>query len=602
MSYICRIFNLIINSLIMEIVEIHLKNYRQFDNLSLNLESNQDVVYWVLLADNQKGKSTLLEIIFAFITGKFDSKDLVKKDKERGFAEGIIKTDNGNIKIRFDFVAGTTPSLKITYPDGTTSTAKKDLRALFNHYIDIDPDEWLEMGRTAEGRKEQIETVKRLLPLDKQQQIAKIQEEYEKKQPESEEAWNDIVIAEKILNKIGEPTPEDRKKYEKEKDIQTLSKQIQAATNEETEINNAKKTLEDADKKIQEKEEVIKTKKELKETKQSKENSLDTIKKEGLEKLRLQYEKAKADYEKKIEDKRKELKDDIVELDNTIKEKENEVETLKVEKEKAEKTVNKEREYNIEELNQQMNNLNDYNKKVAWIKDYDDKLRAFIEAKNSHKNIRDEINALKRQRESIIKSCNLPVPELMFDENGLYVIDEDNNRLPYLPTNISTSQNMRIVLALNTVLNPQIPIFRIKRAESIQSQWEGIKDYMDEYHKKTGEKITVFTEMASRKEKDLTLAIYEDLSQPDTQPIETRKPDYSEIIDEKKRRGRKKTTEIKQPDIFEMTETTKATAKQDSPKPTQQAINTNKKEDEGDDSGSLNYGDEFDFGQMDLEI
>lgn len=543
----------------MELKKIKIKNVRSIENLTQEFKDGSSI--WLVAGDNEIGKSTLLESITALITGNFENKDYITRNEEKGYIEGDFRHEDGDVNVKMYLKKGTPPSVEITYPKGDKSKSINELRALFGNYIDIDPDRWLDLGKTEGGKREQIETVKKLLPNDKLNEIDNLEEKYNDLQPESEDAWNNRVIAQKILKeeakeiikKLGaehiieaeteeeveDLTEEIRSRYSEAKDVETISSDMTKAIEEGTEYSNAESLLEKEKEALGIKDEIIidqnnpnyikyaetsvvkgkevfllKTKHDSVDGKLT--DKLESIKKKSEEKIK----EIKLQCEKDIKGLEKQASGAKESYLNSIKGREIQKTQIETNLKNANSVIKKKRKYDMTSLKEQSNDITLFNENCKLIERFDNRKKAFEDSKGIHAEIREEINTLKQKREEIIKSCDLPIKELSFDNEGLYFDGE-----PYLKGNVSTSQNMRCCVTLSTVLNPEVPIFKIQRGESIGSLWDVIEAYTKEYKKKTGKNINIFAEKMEQGQDEIKIQIYEEGiilnadKQPDLTPI-----------------------------------------------------------------------------------
>ena len=143
------------------------------------------------------------------------------------------------------------------------------------------------------------------------------------------------------------------------------------------------------------------------------------------------------------------------------------------------------------------------------VSQYLKKKNTFNKKKEEHKQLRIEINNLKKRRELLIKSANLPTGKITFEPDQLYYITENGESVPY-HLGVSEARNMEIVLKLNSVLNPKTPIFRIDKAGNIGKIWKSIEKYIKEFEKNTGKKMYVFAEKVELGQDSIMLEVLED--------------------------------------------------------------------------------------------
>lgn len=523
------------------IKKINLVNFKSFDKAEIEFDDNNAI--YLFVADNEKGKSSILEAIFSLVTGKV-AKDYLKKGTEKGAVDGDFEIDGvGIVNIRITMNKSGSNSLTITYPDNSKSHIKGDLRDLFKDYIEIEPNEWLNAGKTAEGKRWQLSIVKKLLPQSVLNEIDTIDNTIEKKQKISEDIWNDKLVREKILKEmtiIDEETKQQRQiipdvdyaKYDKKFDSKDITESLQEKTKTLAILNSARQFIERYD--------LFEMNREV------------AVIDDEIINVDVELEKEIKRLKEIAENKKASLKEKKVNLQNKIKQN-------KERHEKAQayiKSVDRDKiEKEIESLQARMNDIENYNFNYNTIVSHWQKAKEFDDLKRKHKEKRAEIHELVDKREELIKSANLPSDKITFSKDELLFITEEGETVPY-HIGVSEARNLEIVLKLNAALNPDTPIFRIDKAGNIGKIWHSIEQYAKDFEKRTGKKMHIFAEKVLLGQEKIVMEVFENgrFKEYNKQPKIEKRTINKDVETKEKENDKlkeKENSEMKEKEIFE---------------------------------------------------
>lgn len=471
---------------------IKITNFKGIDNIEMSFDRENTL--WLIKADNEVGKSSILEAIVALLSGNFTGSDLLREGKEKGVIEGDISREDGIYHIKFSLTGGR-PYLTITYPDGTKSDKYGDLRDLFG-YVDIDVDEFVAWSESAEGRRKQVEIVKQLLPTETLVKLEDLKNQATEMEPHRTEAWNQVVLAEKNLKQIGEPSPEEKVKYATKMELGELATDYKAAVEEDTErqgyiknLDTYKAELVAADLQITNYRETFgKTIKD----KQAELPGIDTWETKEIARIKAEAQ-AKRDLcnteiknaQDGLATKEKKYADYVSEHKKFISD--------------AETSLAVPAKYNLADLQTKLQEIETFNENVAHVKRYSDQETELAQGRKNYEHYMNSIQALLKERENIIKAQNLPVAGLTFDDEGLIL-----NGLRFQRGQISTSQEYLVALGISIALNKKTPILRISRGESLGKNMKVLAEVMKEYG------MTGFAEKMESGIDNIRVEMYED--------------------------------------------------------------------------------------------
>lgn len=459
------------------ITDLEIRNFKGIDDLNQSFNGG----VFLVTGENEVGKSSFIQAIFAMLTGDRGN-NLLQEGKEKGFVRGKFEHNGEIYTITITFTEKDPHGkLKIESENGTvTSSAKGVLQNIFQ-YQNFDAAEFISWSNTAAGRRKQVEIVKSLFPESEIKKLQEIDLDVERKKKKRQDigsearAYETIVkkglLAADFIDKYKEPIDPEAAR-QKVNEIQQYNANRLPVENEisrtEQKLNNWEQTKADslriyeeehkeADEKIYklDQDSSIKTRenleikqkiKQLEQQIQENENAIlrNGAEIKGITRSKTDIDERKEDKSKRLEARKLEVEAELVDkkqwlIDNPVKPLDE---------------VNKE----VEEV--AVHNMN--NQQV--IKHLED-IKNADKTRNEYQTISQEIEDLISAKKLIIASNKLPVDGLSFDSDQLYL-----NDIPFVDGEVSTSQIMDVSVKLLMAKNPTCKMFYITRGESLGAE------------------------------------------------------------------------------------------------------------------------------------
>jgi DNA repair exonuclease SbcCD ATPase subunit len=114
------------------------------------------------------------------------------------------------------------------------------------------------------------------------------------------------------------------------------------------------------------------------------------------------------------------------------------------------------------DLESKIKNASQHNANVETLKRYNDLTQRLLNVRNESTMLSGKLIDIVSDKSKLIRESGLPIEGLSFDENGLYI-----NKLPLSDEQISTAQIMDLGVRIAVALNPKLKIIRIPRGESM---------------------------------------------------------------------------------------------------------------------------------------
>lgn len=428
----------------MTIKKITLQNFQVIKDFEADFEGN----VYLITGDNELGKSTLLKAIGALLTGKRD--DVLRNGEDRGFAKIVLDGDGKEYEVKLTYTkANPRGTLTIT-SEGHKSNNVSTLHSLFG-YTDFDAVEFSRWSETAEGRRKQVEVVKRLLPIETLERIEEIDGETviarESRRVANAKADGLQTIYDEAAAKL---QGVDVKQYDQPIDVSQLMAQQAERVKLEQQAQNVAKQRETRIAQLAEIPERF--------------NSEDERYKLTKRNIELARNRAKEEYEQRLAeiDEEEQRNDEYhVETLSAI-----EAERLDYEKRKAnaDKWLS---EYEAAKANRQdietiIANASKHNAIVQLVADAESKRKALEDARNTQREEAEAVERLKNERDELVAKSKLPIDGLTFTEDGLEL-----NGVPFVAGKVSDSQIMEVAVKLIIASNDKVKVFRIARGESL---------------------------------------------------------------------------------------------------------------------------------------
>lgn len=413
--------------------KLTIKNLKKIRDFEMDFRAG----VYLVTADNEFGKTTMLNAIFMLLTGE-RSHNLLTKGADKGFVEGEFEENGKRYRVTIKFtVKNTRGKLTIVDLDSKEEyTSKSALEEIFG-YNNFDVTEFIELSRTKPGRRKQVNFIKSLLPDEAQKQIDDIDTTIDELIPKREQATNRVNTQTAIVDN-SDITEEDQEEYTDEIKLDKLRNEIHKASKRNEDIAGIKSKYDERQKK------------------------LDDWDNYFAKQIKL-YQKASTDASKEVAELERKLAAAQKKEEKAIKDLERQQAALNKERakdaetqEKHAKWLQKNKTVDLTEKNKELEQAINHNAMVEKVDEYNvdcSTLKSFIQ---DHADIVKQIDDLKADRVKIIESNELPVPGLTFDDQQLYL-----NGIPFMETEVSTSQIMETCLKLLIALNPQCKIFKV---------------------------------------------------------------------------------------------------------------------------------------------
>lgn len=450
----------------MIIKELTLTNFQVIENFKADFSGN---VYFVT-GDNELGKSTILKAIGALLTGNRD--DVLAKGKDKGFAKMVVGGDGEEYEVELRYTkANPRGSLQIKQKSsGMVSSNVSMLQKVFG-YTDYDAVEFSRWSETAEGRRRQIDVVKKLLPAKVLSRIEEIDSTVKELKDERTGKNREVKVLESLYNEAAKGiNEEDESKYREPIDVTALMEQQR----QDAQLIEKAKSVRAA--KVQREGQLAEIPARLEEAKRMCEETVENLKK--------QIEIAKRNYE------------------DAVKAIEEEREDYKMRRDNAENWLKKYEENNPEkrDVKAQLAEAEEHNRKCKIVQSYKDAKTRLQKAVAESEEMTGNIDKLQDERAGLVRESKLPIEGLTFTEDGLEL-----NGIPFVPGKVSDSQIMEVAVKLIIASNPTVKVFRIARGESLgQKRLQVILDLA----KREG--FQGFIESVVRGQQDLIIEEYEE--------------------------------------------------------------------------------------------
>lgn len=428
----------------MTIKKITLQNFQVIKDFDASFDGN----VYLITGDNELGKSTLLKAIGALLTGKRD--DVLRNGEDKGFAKIVLDGDGKEYEVKLSYTkANPRGTLTIT-SEGKKSNNISKLNQIFG-YTDFDAVEFSRWSETAEGRRKQVEVVKRLLPIETLERI----EEIDRETIEAREARRIANAKADGLQTIYEEAADklrgvDVKLYEKPFDVSLLMEQQAERVKMEQQAQIVSKQRETRISQLAEIPERIKG-----------ENERNELAKQNAE---IARQRAKDEYEQRLAEIEEEERRNAEYHKETLEAIETERADFEKRKSNADKWLS---DYEAVKANRQdietiIVNATKHNEIVQVVADVNNKRKALEEARKAQSVEAEKVEKLKEERHVLVSTSKLPIEGLTFTEDGLEL-----NGVPFIAGKVSDSQIMEVAVKLIIASNEKVKVFRIARGESL---------------------------------------------------------------------------------------------------------------------------------------
>lgn len=379
-----------------KIISIELKNFKQHEHLLVDAQGRN--VF--LLGPNEGGKSSILDAIwFALNPDKENANTKIPVPLKQGATEGYVKIvtgrDGEQYTITRKFTEGSDErKISIVGTDGL-KTAKVDMLDVVVGFKKIDPFEFVRWGDSAEGRRKQLTMIEGLLSDSVRDSLNKIRASIITAEQEFTKANNDKATNERSLQTLG-VSEEDLLNYTEPTDVEAEMVKLNAAKDHNDAL--AKKS-------------------ELKKSNEGKINANTTqitSRKQEIEQLQQEI--------LELEAANRTMEDTNYGIDVYLQENE-EKDTGPIEK--------------------AIKDATDHNTKCNMVVKYNETFDAVTASTTAVATAKKKVEDLRAERKAVIAKAKMPIKDLWFDEESIYL-----GELPLNDRQVSTSQIMKLAFAI----------------------------------------------------------------------------------------------------------------------------------------------------------
>lgn len=391
-----------------KIQKIHIKEFKVIKDLEADINGANVLI----IGDNAVGKSSLLQFI-EIALGK--STNIPPDAKGKGVV--FVDKDGQNYALKVEIKEGKSV-VTIESEGGLKDARKGTLKGMFGA-VDFDIDEFVELSKSTAGRKKQVEIVKSFLPEDMQKGLATFEANVKANYDERTQLGKDKKIAAGAIqsNPLNIMLDKDLEAL-KEVDTSALAAKIQEATAFNQKVLKVKSNC------TQRFSDIEKANKEI----ESREKKMQEIMKE-IEGYKAEI-KAAEDLNSQAE------------------------EWLKVNK-----------EVDTDELNKQISEAGETNKKAQQAKELIKQRAAYLLIEQEEGELTAKIEMERQAIADAIRDCDMPVDGLVFENEELKW-----NGIAVNPDSLSTSEIMELGIKLKMSENPELGVLCLQRGESLGSK------------------------------------------------------------------------------------------------------------------------------------
>jgi len=404
-----------------KIQKVEIRNFKGIEDLTLDLNGK----HLILIGDNELGKSSALDAIWSTLSNKGIPQQPIRDGAEKSDIVIVIGTDENKYRIEKKYTKKGA-YLEIESPDGFSSSKISNLTHLVGD-VGFDIFEFVELSRTVPGRRQQVNIIKEFIDPGLLERIEKNNEKIGEIK-ESRKILNARLIELNGLLKTSEFDENDLETYKETKSTAEIQGKIEDGVVHNREYTNYSNEV--TGKPDSSAEEIIR----------SLDNRLKGIKLDSeneLVRLKAAYERA--------------VKNETAKRDQMI-------DGIEFSKQKVKdfKIVD------VTSLRDQLNKVEEHNRKVLEIRSYKNNLHEQSEKKQKYNIQGDHIAKSEEDNRKALSEAKVPVEGLTFDEEMLYL-----GGLPFTEEQISTSQLIETGVQLAIAKDPRVKIIRINRGESI---------------------------------------------------------------------------------------------------------------------------------------
>lgn len=465
----------------MYVKKLELLNFQVIKEFNADFDGN----VYLITGDNELGKSTLLKAIGALLTGNRDN--VLRKGESKGFAKMVVGDGGEEYEVSLRFTeANPRGTLTIKSKSGMMSNNVSMLQSIFG-YQDFDAVEFSRWSETAEGRRKQIEVVKKLLPDAVVKRIDEIDNETAQLKDERLFLNRDVKSLKSVVDDARKGlTDADIQKCSKKIDVSGLMQELSKRLALIEKSKSVRSMLE------QRSRELVELPAKVEEEEQNYNRDIQRISAK-LEEARVAFERAKQEAERENEARAKAHNEFMLEIasrkDDLMQRRSNAGKWL---------ADFEKRNITADDLSQRLAQAEEHNRKSGEVATYLEKCETLKAAEAKVVDVETRIGSLSGERAELIAKSHLPIEGLTFSESGLEL-----NGIPFVAGNVSDSQIMEVATKLIIASNPKVKVFRIARGESLgEKRLKAIVDVA----KKNG--FQGFIEQVQRGQNDMLVEEY----------------------------------------------------------------------------------------------
>lgn len=383
-----------------KVQKVVIKDFKGIEDLTMDVNGQ----HVILIGDNELGKSSATDAIWTNLSAK----RIPQQPIRQGAGKAEVMVVVGNDQVEYQIERKYTEKgnyLEITSPEGFKSSKIANLTNLVGD-VDFNVFEFVELGKTVPGRREQVGIIKRFL-------------------------------SDKVVDKIDDNNIRIGKIKETRSGLNVRIRDLKGLVNTESkEIN-----FDDAEK--------FSSHKDLNKIQDKYREAVDH---NGIWKqFVMRWCKAPERPVVEVEEIVSAIEAKISELKSKIGE-------FELERKKVIDFTPKD----TDTLRKEFEAAKEFNDKVDQVKKYLEHKDEFEVKTKEYDKWAVEINRIEVESKLIISESEVPVEGLTFDEDGLYL-----NGLPFTEEQIATSQLMEVGVDLAIAKKPKVKIIRINHGESL---------------------------------------------------------------------------------------------------------------------------------------
>lgn len=207
----------------MKIQQVTIQNFKNLQDVSEDLNGANIL----LIGENGLGKSSFLQAIEIALGNKNNlPPEPITFDEKNAYIEVITGADGQQWKFEAKFSHKTKqPVLSVTTPDGAKDIRKSLIGEIVGS-IDFNIDEFVELSKTVQGKRKQVEIIESFFPEDLQEDLRKHKNNVQMHYEDRTETNREIKTYQGVL-KDSDIQPGDFKTYAESVDIETKEKEYE---------------------------------------------------------------------------------------------------------------------------------------------------------------------------------------------------------------------------------------------------------------------------------------------------------------------------------------------------------------------------------------